>query len=120
MDEGRPEEQFGAAQSSKEETVGALQPIAARVRMKILYAAGVCRFGLLRPTCALATYITRWAPFCDRRLRRLLSYISSTLNLHMVAYVADKASDLQVVFFQMPISGVIPRLQGLLLGPISA
>ena len=87
VDEGKPEDSFGAAnKGAAEQEPGALKPIEARVQMSPL-AARVCRFDLLGPTCALATYITRWAPFCDRRLHRLVSYINSTLGLKMVSYV---------------------------------
>jgi hypothetical protein len=49
-------------------TRGALQPIAAKVLMKILYAARMARFDLLRAVNYLACYITKWTPECDRRL----------------------------------------------------
>ena len=39
---------------------GQLQPIAARVLMKVLYAARVCRFDLLRAVGSLATKVTKW------------------------------------------------------------
>ena len=39
---------------------GVLQPIASKVLMKILYAARMCRFDLLRATCALASLVTKW------------------------------------------------------------
>ena len=48
--------------------VGRLQPIAAKVRMKILYAARLCRFDLLRAVCRLATFVTKWTSECDRKL----------------------------------------------------
>ena len=100
IDEGKPEDSFGAANKADAESeAGVLKPIAARVLMKVLYAARMCRYDLLRPTCALATYVTRWTPQCDRRLHRLMCYINSTIPLRMVSYVGDKAADLQVVFF---------------------
>ena len=49
------EEALGA---STETEGGELQPIAARVLMKILYAARMCRYDLLRVTFYLAAQIT--------------------------------------------------------------
>jgi len=63
---------------------GELQPIAARILMKILYAARMARYDLLRPTCYLATKITKWTPRCDRGLHRLASYINCSLQLKLM------------------------------------
>ena len=57
--------------------------------MKILYAARVCRFDLLRAVCALAQRITRWDDTCDKRLHRLISYIHSTVSRQLVGFVGD-------------------------------
>ncbi len=59
---------------------GILQPIAARILMKLLYAARMARLYLLRAIQFLASYITKWTPECDRRLDRLVSYVWSTLK----------------------------------------
>ena len=60
---------------------GTLQPIASKVLMKILYAARMCRFDLLRATCGLASLVTKWDIVCDRKLHRLVSYIYSSLGV---------------------------------------
>ena len=52
---------------------GRLQPIAAKVLMKILCAARLCRFDLLRAVCHLAIFVTKWTSECDRELHRLVS-----------------------------------------------
>ena len=75
-------------------TTGELQPIACRVLMKTLYAARMARFDLLRPTCFLATQITRWSEQCDRKLHRLVCYIDSTLAYRMTCQMADDPSEL--------------------------
>ena len=77
---------------------GHLQPIAARVLMKILYGARMARFDLLRAVCYLATFITKWDAMCYKRLRPLMCYINSTLDLCMVGWIGD------------PISKISPRL----------
>ena len=78
---------------------GKLQPIAARVLMKILYGARLARFDLLRAVCYLATFITKWDASCDKKLHRLMCYINSTLNLRMVGWVGDKISDVSPHLF---------------------
>ena len=72
-----------------------LQPIAARVLMKVLYAARLCRFDLLRSVCALAQKVTKWDSECDRKLHRLMAYINATLDKRLVGYVGDAAGDIQ-------------------------
>ena len=44
------------------------------VRMKILYAARMARFDLLKATNALACKLTKWDKKCDLQLRRLVAY----------------------------------------------
>ena len=75
---------------------GKLQPIASKVLMKILYGARMCRYDLLKPTCYLATKITKWTPLCDKMLHRLVSYIQSTLHLRMIGYVGDDLCDVGI------------------------
>merc|ERR1711920_794253 len=59
--------------------------------MKILYAARMARFDLLRAVASLATEITRWAEDCDRRLHRLVCYIWTTKHYRLVGFVGDGA-----------------------------
>ena len=47
------------ADEASTEDRGILQPLAARVLMKILYAARMARFDLLRAVCNLACFVTR-------------------------------------------------------------
>ena len=78
---------------------GRLQPIAAKVLMKILYAARLCRFDLLRAVCHLATFVTKWTSECDRKLHRLVCYIHSSKHLRMIGWVGDELSALQPHLF---------------------
>ncbi len=68
---------------------GHFGPIAARVLMKILYAARMARYNLLRAVCHLACHVSKWTSQCVRRLVRLVSYIQSTLSYRMVGWVGD-------------------------------
>ena len=55
--------------------------------MKILYAARMARFDLLKATNALACKLTKWDSKCDLQLRRLVAYIWSSLGKRLVGYV---------------------------------
>ena len=78
---------------------GRLQPIAAKVLMKILYAARLCRFDLLRAVCHLATFVSKWTSECDRKLHRLVCYIHSTKHLRMIGWVGDPLAAVQPHLF---------------------
>mgnify|MGYP007023072079 CR=1 FL=1 len=66
-----------------------LKPYAAKVLMKVLYAARYARFDLLRAVCYLAQFITKWDQDCDKRLYRLMCYIHSTYHLRLSGWVGD-------------------------------
>ena len=73
---------------------GVLQPLAAKVLMKIFYAARMARFALLRAVCDLACFVTKWSAECDRELHRLICYIASTKHHRQIGLIGDKAEDL--------------------------
>ena len=66
--------------------------------MKILYAARMARYDLLKATNALACKLTKWDTKCDLQLRRLVAYIWSSLDKRLVGYVSkdDKRSGLHL------------------------
>jgi len=78
---------------------GVLAPIASRVLMKILYAARVGRYDLLRPLCSLATKVTKWSVTCDRMLHRLVSYINSSLDVASFGWIGDPWNELKLVLY---------------------
>ena len=78
---------------------GALAAIASRVLMKVLYAARVARYDLLRPCCALASMVTKWDSRCDRKLHRLVSYINSSLKTKMQGWIGDPKESLTVTLY---------------------
>ena len=71
------------------EQPGVLGDAAAAVLMKILYGARMGRYDLIRPVQALASRITKWNRLCDKKLHRIVSYINSTLDLHLYGWVCD-------------------------------
>ena len=82
-----------------EEKSGRLQPIASKVLMKILFAARMARYDLLRATQSLASRVTKWSEECDVGLHRLVSYIQSTLDLTMQSFIGDQFRDCQLWLF---------------------
>ena len=82
-----------------DEKSGRLQSIASKVLMKILFAARMARYDLLRATQALASRVTKWSEDCDVGLHRLVSYINSTLDLTMQSFIGDRFRDCQLWLF---------------------
>ena len=67
--------------------------------MKILFAARMARFDLLRAVQGLAARVTKWSADCDRALHRLVCYVHSTLDHRMTAFVGDKVADCKLWVF---------------------
>ena len=81
------------------EQPGVLGDAAAAVLMKILYGARMGRYDLIRAVQALASRITKWNRLCDKKLHRIVSYINTTLDLHLYGWVCDKPSDIEIVAY---------------------
>ena len=88
-----------ARPKEEDEKSGMLQPIASKVLMKILFAARMARYDLLRATQSLASRVTKWSEGCDIGLHRLVSYINSTLDLTMQSFIGDRFRDCQLWLF---------------------
>ena len=86
-------------QDSESLSRGNLAPHAASVLMKLLYAARIARFDLLRSINALARNVTKWTKDDDARLHHLMCYVNSTLSLKMIGWVGDKIEDLSLGLF---------------------
>ena len=83
----------------EKEVPAQLKPYAAKVLMKVLYAARYARFELLRAICALAQRVTKWDRECDMKLYRLMSYIQSSLHVRMTGWIGDDPSELSLHLF---------------------
>ena len=88
-----------ARAKEEDEKSGRLQPIASKVLMKILFAARMARYDLLRATQSLASRVTKWSEDCDVGLHRLVAYIQSTLDLTMRSFIGDRFRDCQLWLF---------------------
>ena len=71
---------------------GNLACIASKVLMKVLWAARLARYDLLKAVSYLARFVTRWSTRCDEMLHRLMCYIDSTKHHRMVSWVGDPLS----------------------------
>jgi hypothetical protein len=60
--------------------------------MKLLYAARVARFDILRATISLAALVTKWSLACDKKLHRLMSYVKQTTHYRLRSTISRKAS----------------------------
>ena len=81
------------------EPQGRLQPIASRVLMKILFAARMARWDLLRCTQSLASRVTKWSKDCGVGLHRLVCYINSSLDVTMQGFIGDKITECKLWLF---------------------
>ena len=88
-----------SAINAEDSEVGALQSIACRIIMKVLWAARLARPDLLRPVSYLATFVTKWSPKQDRMLHRLMCYIYSSLDYKLTGWVGDCADDISPHLF---------------------
>ena len=91
------------AGKSTEKPKGEIQPsaktladVACKILMKILYAARMARYDLLKAVSVLASKVSKWDETCDLELHRLVSYINSTIDLTMVSYIGDSKDELNV------------------------
>ena len=79
-----------------EQPSGRLNSIAARVLMKVFYAARLARFDLLRAVANLARYLTKWTKEMDLRLMKLMQYIKSTLGYRQTGWIGDPVESLNL------------------------
>ena len=78
---------------------GELAPHAASVLMKLLYAARIARFDLLRSINMLARNVTKWTKEDDIRLHHLRCYVSATKSQKLIGWVGNDLRSLQIGIF---------------------
>ena len=81
------------------EPKGKLAPIASRVLMKLLLAARMARYDLLRAVQGLASRVTKWSADCDKALHRLMCYVASTLGHRMTCLKGDSLDKCKLWLF---------------------
>ena len=78
---------------------GSLAPQAASILMKLLYAARICRFDLLRSINNLARKITKWTKKEDTLLHHLMAYVHQSKYHMMIGWVGDSLGDSSIGLF---------------------
>ena len=76
-----------------------LAPHATSILMKLLYAARIARFDLLRSINMLARNVNKWTSNDDARLHHLMCYVNSTLDKRMIGWVGDPIATLSIGIF---------------------
>eukprot|EP00972_Heterocapsa_arctica_P014198 2090737-Heterocapsa_arctica.AAC.1 len=67
--------------------------------MKVLYAARLAIFDLLKAVANLAKKVTTWDTGCDRMLHRLMCYVNSSLDLRLKGHIGDKPEGLVLALY---------------------
>ena len=100
-DHGVTHEEVEAAEKALETAAGMrpssgnLEPYAAKVLMKVLYAARLARFDVLKAITNLASRLTKCTRRCDKQLERLMSYINTTAaSMKLEGYIGDNPKNL--------------------------
>ena len=85
-------------ESVGEEDKGVLSDVACAVLMKILYAARLARWDLLRAIGILASRVTKWSRMCDKALHKLVCYVHSSVEMTLAGYVGvgDSVNDFRI------------------------
>lgn len=73
---------------------GAMHKAASSVLMQVLYASRMARPDLLHPTSRLASYVTKWTPYRDTPLHRLVCYLWSTLDYLQEGYISQRGAQI--------------------------
>ena len=87
------------ARAGAEPQQGELHDVEARVLMKVLWAARLCRRDLLRAVSILAACVAKWTSEHDLMIYRLMGYIASTQHLRMYSWVGDSLAQITPQFF---------------------
>ena len=67
--------------------------------MKLLFAARMARYDLLRAVQGLASRVTKWSTDCDKALHRLMCYVNSTIHYKMSGFIGDDIKSCKLWLF---------------------
>ena len=95
--EGKHPDGHAASRGTTE--AGELAGSAAKILMKILHAARLARWDMLRAVDHLACFCTWWATECDRKLHRLVSCLNETKSVKTIGWVADDLKGISLDLF---------------------
>ena len=83
-------------QASDFEEKGCLAESASRILMKVLLCALLSRPDLMKPISDLTRKVTCWSLADDKRLFKLMSYLSTTPKLSLTCKIGDRMDDLKL------------------------
>ena len=81
-------------------SVGELSQVCSQIVLKCLYLARIARLDILWSVNTLARSITKWTKACDKRLKRLISYIHHTCGYRQYCHVGNTAKQCRLGLFQ--------------------
>ena len=88
-----------ALQDEDLKVAGKLGSHAAKILMKILYAARMCRYDLLSTVCSLARNITKWSRVRDWKMHRIIAYRHHRKDFALTSIVGDSTEKCKLLLF---------------------
>ena len=78
---------------------GELSEHASKCVLKCLHQARLQRPDIMWAVNSLAREVSKWTIACDKRLRRLISYLHHASNFMLTCWVGDAAKDIHLAIF---------------------
>lgn len=76
---------------------GEFSASAAKLIMNVRRATRMCRYDLLYLVTALTREMSRWTRACDKRLFRLMCYVTSNVTLSLASLVGDSLRECKLL-----------------------
>ena len=89
----------GSISSQDEEERGELAPNACRILMKALWLGRLARPDIIKPINDLATKVQNWSRADDKKLLRLIQYLSASPHYRLVGSISDTPEKLELQLF---------------------
>ena len=77
-----------------------MSTICSQIVLKCLYLARIGRLDILWSVNKLARAVAKWTKSCDKRLKRLISYVDHTSEYRQYCYVGNTAQQCKLGLFQ--------------------
>ena len=82
------------------ESAGELSTVFSQIVLKCMYLPRIVRPDILWSVNKLSRAVTKWTKSCDKRLKRLISYIHHTCEYRQCCYVGNTAQHCRLGLFQ--------------------
>ena len=77
-----------------------MSTVCSQIVLKCLYLARIGRLDILWSVNKLARAVAKWTKSCDKRLKRLISYVEHTSEYRQYCYVGNTAQQCKLGLFQ--------------------